>query len=91
MTTATKNPDKPKIPARPRAAIQEVLDYNWHDEQRHYGECRMTQTPAELREDRHVFLALVKVANWLDGVDLSPDEYCRRDGVELDILKCADA
>jgi hypothetical protein len=26
---------------------------------------------------------LVKVRNWLDGMDFSADEYCERDGYDL--------
>jgi hypothetical protein len=45
----------------------------------------MTETAAELRDAkcRHVFLALVKVRNWFDGVSYSADEYCERDGYHL--------
>jgi hypothetical protein len=82
MTTATKTKG-PKIPARVRAAIEEVLDYNWQDEMRHYAEYRDESTPAELRAFNHVFLNLVKVRNWLDGVSYSADEWCRRDGYDL--------
>ncbi len=75
MATETKRQNQ-QVPARVRQAIVKVVDYLYEDEIKDY----LSNRPDT---NGHIFLAVATVLNWLDGVNLSPDEYCERRGHSL--------
>ena len=55
-----------------KVTIQTVVDYNWDDEAEDY---RLTVMDGDDPGDMHIFHALVRLQNWLDGAEMSPKEY----------------
>jgi hypothetical protein len=73
----TTSPSTPNIPVQVRTDLVALLDYDWSSEERDYE-----ANP----DDRHVFLAMQRLLEWLDGS--SPGTPWDDDLVQFPRLLC---
>lgn len=57
-----------------KLTIQTVVEYSWDDEAEDY---RVTVVNGDDPGDMHIFNALVRLQNWLDGAEATPEDYIR--------------